>query len=109
MAGRKIANRTEARAALSALRTTGMSAAEWARARGVDGRSVHAWQMNLVRGAASARRREDQGIGLVELVPRANTERTARYALVVGDARLEFDDHCSMSTLGRVLEVLRSC
>jgi len=33
----------------------------------------------------------------------------ARYVLVLGDARFEFDDDVSAVTLRRVIEALRSC
>ena len=44
---RKIADETEARRCLRAARLAGLSAGEWARARGIDGRSLNAWRMNL--------------------------------------------------------------
>lgn len=48
---------------------------------------------------------------LVELVPTAAPAAPGRgrYALVVGGARVEFDDDVSVMTLRRVLEALRSC
>lgn len=119
---RKIEDETEARRCLRAARLAGLSAGEWARARGIDGRSLNAWRMNLAgRGAprtTAAPRRSRPTLprptahALVELVPAAASAKDVaggRYVLEVAGARLEFDDHCSVATLRRVLEALRSC
>lgn len=58
---RRIESEGEARHCLGAARAAGHPAGEWARERGIDGRSLNAWRVNLARG-----RRELQ---LVELVP----------------------------------------
>jgi len=47
--GRKIEDEREAVRCLRAAEREGVSGGEWARAHGVDGRSLHAWQMNLAR------------------------------------------------------------
>ena len=119
---RKIADETEARRCLRAARLAGLSAGEWARARGIDGRSLNAWRMNLAgRGAprttAASRRStptppRPAAHALVELVPATASAKDVAggcYVLEVAGARLEFDDHCSVATLRRVLEALRSC
>ena len=119
---RKIEDETEARQCLRAARLAGLSAGEWARARGIDGRSLNAWRMNLAgRGAArtnTAPRRSrptptrPAALALVELIPAAASAKDVaggRYVLEVAGARLEFDDGCSVATLRRVLEALRSC
>ena len=116
-AGRKIEDENEARRCLSAARRSGLSAGEWARAQGVDGRSLHAWQMNLERGGSGRSRRRKPKTAramraLVELVPAAPIVAAAgggRYVLEVGGARVEFGDDVSVATLRRVLEVLRLC
>ncbi len=96
-----------------------MSAGEWARAHGIDGRSLHAWAVNLGRRGATTHRRAKQvaapaapARGLVEIVPVAIpgvTTAKARYVLDVAGARIEFGDDASVATLRRVLEALRSC
>jgi hypothetical protein len=93
-----------------------LSAGAWARAHGVDGRSLHAWQMNIARRGAPVRRKSQRkpdrvGHALVELVPAVvpAVQGAARYVLVVGGARVEFGDDVSVATLRRVLEALRSC
>jgi len=94
----------------------GQSAGEWGRAHGVDGRSLHAWQVNLARGSAVAPRQGRKAKGapaaraLVELVPTAaGGASTGRYVLEVAGARVEFGDDITTATLRRVLEALRSC
>ena len=117
--GRKIKDETDARRCLMAAERGVLSLGQWARERGIDGRSLRAWQVNLARrGTTRARpqRRVSAAAparGLVELVPvttpgRAGTSG-ARYVLEVAGARLEFGDDCSATTLRRVLEALRSC
>lgn len=116
--GRKIEDEREAVRCLRAAERRGLSAGEWAKAHGVDGRSLHAWQMNLARRGTSAppRRRKTgrkapPAHPLVELVPAPTpiAHGAGRYVLAVGGARVEFDDGVSVATLRRVLEVLRSC
>jgi len=117
--GRKIEDEREAVRCLRAAERTGLSAGEWARAHGVDGRSLHAWQMNIarrgtmvpVRRRKKAPKASSTTHALVELVPAAAPAVSVpgRYAVVVGGARLEFGDDASVATLRRVLEALRSC
>jgi hypothetical protein len=111
---RKIEDEREAVRCLRAAEQGGLSAGDWARANGVDGRSLHAWHMNLGRrGTSPTKRRKKKSAPathkLVELVPASASAEPARYALVVGDARVEFGDDVSVTTLRRVLEALRSC
>ncbi len=124
MSRRKIEDETDARSCLAAMEAEGGAIRSWARAHGIDGRSLHAWRMNFAKWGdkvpASRARRTHQvqatmTSGLVELVPAAQarvapgSSRTGRYVLEVGGARLEFDDNFSEPTLRRVLGVLRSC
>lgn len=46
---RKIDNQNEARRCLRAAERAGLTAGEWAREHGIDGRSLNAWRMNLAR------------------------------------------------------------
>ena len=117
--GRKIEDEREAVRCLRAAERQGVSAGDWARTHGVDGRSLHAWQMNLARRGTkwpTKRRKASSKVtpaahALVELVPAAtpSAKGVGGYALVVGGARVEFGDDVSVATLRRVLEVLRSC
>jgi hypothetical protein len=115
---RKIEDEREAVRCLRAAEQGGLSAGDWARANGVDGRSLHAWQMNLARRETSPTKRRKPSSkpratkhALVELVPASGSASAgqARYALVVDGARVEFGDDVSVATLSRVLEALRSC
>jgi hypothetical protein len=64
---RKISGEKEARECLAAMGRTGADLGEWARARGIDGRSLNAWRVALAR---RGRPRRGRGMPrLVELVP----------------------------------------
>jgi hypothetical protein len=119
---RKIRDEGEARRCLAAAEAAGGDVGQWARAHGIDGRSLHTWRMNIARRGETARggasRREAQArrlarSGLVELVPvrvpARPTKASSRYVLRLGDVCLEFDDAVGAGTLRRVLEVLRAC
>jgi len=110
-AGRKIENEREARRCLAAAKRARLRAGEWARARGIDGRSLHAWQLSLERRGrgTAARSRSKTPSALVELVPEPSVASTGRYVLEVAGARLEFGNDASVATLRRVLEALRPC
>jgi hypothetical protein len=117
--GRKIEDEREAVRCLRAAEHAGLSTGEWARANGIDGRSLRAWKMNIGRRGASVRPRKQRRKrasprhALIELVPAATSAvqetGAGRYVLMVGGARLEFGDNVSVATLRRVLEALRSC
>lgn len=112
--GRKVHDEVEARRCLLAAKRAGRSAGEWARAHGIDGRSLHAWLVNLERGGAFTSPRMERSPpsshALVELVPEdPRGVPGARYVLAVADARVEFGDDVSATTLRRVLEVVRAC
>ena len=106
MGRRKIRDEADARACLAAVRATGGDTVAWARAHGVDARSLNAWRVNLSRSSKAAKAKE---VALVELVPAASVGGGARYVLDLGEARLEFDDRCSADTLRRVVAAVRGC
>lgn len=115
-AGGKVNDEAEARRCSLAAKRAGQTAAERARARGVDGRSLRAWKIKFDWGKPhdSVRRPPKPAravaSALVELVPREpSTTTRARYVLEVGEARIEFGDDVSAETLRRVVQVLRSC
>ena len=117
--GRKIEDEREALRCLRAAERAGLSAGEWGRAHGIDGRSLRAWKMNIGRRGVQVRphKRRRKPVparhALIELVPAATSAAqgagTIRYVLEVGGARLEFGDDASVATLRRVLEALRPC
>lgn len=121
---RKITDEGEARRCLAAARKSGERAGAWARARGIDGRSLNAWRINLARrgaGATPARAaaRSSTAIvvqprpraALVELLPasRPSTSAHAHYLVHVGEVRVEVGDDFAAETLRRILGVLRAC
>jgi hypothetical protein len=117
--GRKIEDEREALRCLRAAEREGLSAGEWGRAHGIDGRSLRAWKMNIDRRGGPARARKQRPKpsrarhALIELVPATTPAVTeigaGHYVLDIGGARLEFGDDVSVATLRRVLEALRSC
>ncbi len=114
-AGRKIEDEREARRCLQAAERAGQRAGEWARTHGIDGRSLHAWQLNFARrGLVSERPRQKREFAsahdVVELIPDVPTASPCgRFVLEIGDVRVEFGDDVSTATLRRVVEVLRAC
>lgn len=102
MAGRKIVDERDARACLAAQAKSGETLREWARRKGIDGRSLHTWQLNLSRRAPMS--------GVVELVPRAAVAQAIprRYVVSVGAGSVEIGDDFDADTLARIVEVL-SC
>ncbi len=116
--GRKIEDERDALRCLRQVGRVGLSVGEWARAHGIDGRSLHAWRIAIARRGVPARDRKASAkskraeLALVELVPAApiaERDGARRYVLVVGAARVEFGDDVSVATLRRVFEALRSC
>jgi hypothetical protein len=119
---RKIADEHEARRCLAAARRTGEAVGAWARANGIDGRSLNAWRVNLARrgtSGTSTRRRAtarsaaamvvQPRAALVELVSTSPPGATARYVVCVGVLRVEVGDDFDAKALRRIIEVLRAC
>lgn len=104
---RKIVDEKDARACLAAVARSGETLQAWTKRFRVDGRSLHSWQRNLSRRAASAPGNEPR---LVELVPVSRTSPAARrYVVRVGEACVEVGDDFDAGTLRRLVEVLRAC
>ena len=104
MAGRKIRDAAEARACFAEV-GEGQTRAEWARANGIDPRSLHCWWLNLGGRRPRAPR---PPLRLVELVPNA-VARSSRYVVHVGTSTIEVDDHFDELTLRRLLRVVAEC
>lgn len=114
---RKIRDEKEARRCVAAARAAG-NLGLWARAHGYDGRSLHAWAMNLARRAPAtkavqragpARNAREEAPALVELVPPPSTMPAGRLMVVLGDIRIEVGPDFDPATLRQLLEVLRAC
>lgn len=116
---RKIRDERDARACLAAVGAAGGNIGIWARAHGVDGRSLNAWRENLLRRSVGGRDHAKKRVPrtqlspiaarLVELVPALSAPSAARYALRIGTAAVEFGDDFREDTLRRVVTMLRSC
>ena len=107
MERRKISGEREARSALRAIARAGITIKEWARKHGVDGRSLHAWEMALARRAQGGKRSR-RAAALVELVP-TRPVAAAHYVMRVGDISIEFGDNAHEETLLRLVGLLRAC
>ena len=114
---RKIRDEKEARRCVAAARAAG-NLGQWARAHGYDGRSLHAWAMNLGRGpaakasprrAARAYNANESALALVELIPTPSPMPTGRVVVQLGDVRIEVEPDFDSATLQRLLAVLRAC
>ena len=113
---RKIRDAEDARACWAAAQASGLVAGAWARAHGVDGRSLNTWRMNIGLGGAPRRALRAQveasptRAQLVELMPAPPPVGSrARYLVRVGVAEIELDDAFREETLRRLVSVLRSC
>lgn len=108
MAGRRIFNEQDARRCLTAARSSRGGLAAWARAHGVDGRSLNAWRVNLERrGLVRVRAAAPK---LVELVPvEPHVAPRAPYVLHVGNVQLQVFADFDESSLRRLIGLLESC
>ena len=109
MAGRRIFNEQDARRCLAAVKSSRADLATWARAHGVDGRSLNLWRVNLSRRGAPSLRAVSS-VQLVELVPAVprNVPR-APYLLRVGGVELEVGEQFDEQSLRRLVGLLKSC
>ncbi len=107
MSRRKLRVADEARRALTEAAASDLTRPEWARANGIDGRSLNAWRMNLER----ARHRDDERAPrLVELVPAQPVlEESVRYVVHCGELAVEVDHRFDDDVLRRLLGVMASC
>ncbi len=105
---RKIENEREARRCLKAAAAAGLSAGEWAREHGIDGRSLNAWRINLARSVTSELETSTP-LRLVELVAAPIARDDARYLVRVRDLAIELGPDFDDDTLVRLVRALRSC
>lgn len=113
MSQRKVRDGADARACLKAVEASGMTLRAWANAHDMDGRSLHAWRMNLARGAPPQARRGRAA--LVELVPQRplgepiTGDARSPYRILCGGMAVEVDAHFDEGVLRRLLGVVASC
>lgn len=108
MAGRKIGDAAEARQCLDQAAASGMTRAACARSRGIDGRSLNAWRMNMARG----RRGHGDELRLVELIERVPPrEEPSRFRIRVscGPFVVEVTAPVDEEALAQVLSVVATC
>jgi hypothetical protein len=101
--GRKVTSEDEARRCLRAAKAAGQTPGEWARAHGIDGRSLNMFWVNLECSFRS------MALRLVELVPALWTSAQTRYLVRVGDIAVELSDDFEEETVLRLVRILRSC
>ena len=109
MAGRKVFNEQDARRCLAAMKSSRVDLGTWARAHGVDGRSLNLWRANLERrGAGRARPAAPRLVEVV--VARAADQRPrAPFVLRIGGVELEVRDSFDEGALRRLIGLLKSC
>lgn len=105
---RKIDNQREARRCLKAAERAGLSAGEWAREHGIDGRSLNAWRINLAQ-RESLKLQADLVPRLVELVPVTSGGKDAHYLVRVRDFTIEVGVDSHEETLVRLVRALSAC
>jgi hypothetical protein len=110
MLRRKIRDADDARACLAAVAESGLAQAAWAKAHGVDGRSLQAWRLVLERAGGNP---VSKPLRLVELVtptpPSAPLPSAATYVIRCGELAVEVDERFDETVLRRLLAVVASC
>jgi len=106
MAGRRILNEQDARRCLAAAKSSRDGLAAWARAHGVDARSLNCWRVNL-KGRRSVPR--VLAPKMVELVPAMVTAAHAPFVLHIRGVELEIDENFDEQSLRRLVGLLKSC
>jgi hypothetical protein len=101
MERRKVRDHKEAVELLSSLATSGLSLVEFSRSRGIDGRSLHCWQLNLRPPTPTS-----GGLRLMELAVQQPDRPAASYRIRFDGVEIEVDDDFREDTLGRLLAVL---
>jgi hypothetical protein len=110
MAGRRIRDEAEARDCVAAFAASGMARRAWAAAHGIDGRSLHAWELNLARESRPRAGSEAVPGRFVELVAaRPAAGPSGRYRVIVGRMTIEVDEGFSSEGLSRLLRVVTAC
>lgn len=103
MEPRKIRDASDARACLAAVDASGSSRLAWAKANGVNARSLNAWHVNLTQ--TSRRGRSRGPVRLVELVP-SGTPPAVAYRVRCGRFEVDIDGAIDEERLTRLLRVM---
>lgn len=92
MEPRKIGGAADARACLAAVETSGLSRVAWARAHGVDARSLNAWRLILDRASGRSSARPLRLVELVSDAPAPNAVHRVRCGPFEVDIEGEIDE-----------------
>jgi hypothetical protein len=105
MVGRKVTDADEARALLDEQQRSGLPPAGFARSRGIDGRSLNAWRMNLARGASPP----SKALQLIELVATTSQQEHPVLTVRCGPFSVDVPSRFDQDDLARLLDVLAAC
>jgi hypothetical protein len=100
---RKVRDVADARQLLAELDRSNLTLADFAHSKGVDGRSLNMYRLNLEDKPTT------DTLQLVELVPSAPQPRPSKYVVRYGPLAVEFDEHFDDAVLTRLLRVVTSC
>jgi len=109
--GRRVRNEAEARACLDAAACSGLGLRDWARQQGFDGRSVHAWALNLGRRRSGSRGSVAPPVSNARFVELCATPVTSApvYLVHVGDLRIEVPTNFDAEVLRRLVVAVSAC
>ena len=102
MEPRKIGGAADARACLAAVETSGLSRVAWARANGVDARSLNAWRLILDRASGRSSARPLRLVELVSDAPAPNAVHRVR----CGPFEVDIEGDIDEDRLVRLLRVV---
>jgi len=102
---RKVLDREEAEFLLAEWKDSGRELANFARARGIDGRSLHCWRINIDQ--RTRRTPGETPIRIVELQV-ASTNCHTRYRIELHGGIIEVDDQFNEQTLERIIRLVRT-
>lgn len=105
MPRRKIRDRKDAEACLSAIAASSQTPTEWARAHGIDGRSLNCWRVNCHLDPSLT---ELAPMRIVELLPES-PPAAATYRIHHGDFTVELSGDFATDSLHRLLQVVAAC
>ncbi|HMV70005.1 MAG TPA: hypothetical protein PKA64_24405 [Myxococcota bacterium] len=108
---RKIRDARDARLCLDAAATSSQSRVEWARAQGIDPRSLNAWRINLGVHRAPSQPASAPGLRLVERVAPAAPPPSPRLLCTIRqhDPAVDLPADLADHDLDRVLRAVRGC
>lgn len=104
MAGRKIRDREDALACIEAQASSGLSLGQWTQQNGIDGRSLHAWMINM-----APRSKPPAELRVVEVLSPTLIDSACPIRIRCGRFVVEVDSGFDDDALTRVLAAVASC